>query len=453
VRRVLRVKALAGLFERTLPDSPARAARLDSLGSPEHRELARAAVRKSLVLLKNNRGLLPLNPHARVLVAGDGADDLAQQTGGWTIDWQGNRNTSADFPGATSVYAGIKAAVERGGGTVVLSPDGYFARKPDVAVVVFGERPYAEFEGDRENLAYAQSDPRPLALLKRFQARRIPVVSVLLSGRPLFVNPEINASDAFVAAWLPGSEGAGIADVIIRAADGSIRYGFTGTLSFSWPASAMPVRFAADDRPLDALFTRGYGLNYEQISVLPQLDEAPRIPLEYAGRDVLFHAGHVVRPWSMVVADRASVRLTTTAQVSPGGALEVTMNEGTPRAAWTGNLSGTLSFSGRAIDLRQRAATGGAISLRYRIDQRPTAAVTLGVACGKNCASAIDVTRRFTAAPVGRWVEFSIPLSCFGSADLSRVDTPFALTTDGRFALSFSDIRVSTHSNGASCSL
>ncbi len=155
VRRILRVKALAGAFEPSARTPADEAGHFDEIGSAAHRAIAREAVRKSLVLLKNSRGLLPLDPHATVLVAGDAADDIGMQCGGWTVDWQGDHNSNADFPGATSIFGGIRAAVAAAGGSVALSRDGRFEKKPDVAIVVFGEAPYAEFEGDRENLEFS----------------------------------------------------------------------------------------------------------------------------------------------------------------------------------------------------------------------------------------------------------------------------------------------------------
>ena len=217
-----------------------RAADFARLGSAAHRALAREAVRKSLVLLKNDHHTLPLNPRARILVAGDAADSIGMQSGGWTLDWQGDHNSNADFPGATSIFGGIRAAVAAAGGTAVLSKDGRIAEKPDAAVVVFGEGPYAEFQGDRENLEYSPNDAHELELLRRLHASGVPTVAVFLSGRPMWVNPQINASDAFVAAWLPGSEGEGVADVLFSAA-GREQYDFTGRLAFSWPRTAMPV--------------------------------------------------------------------------------------------------------------------------------------------------------------------------------------------------------------------
>jgi beta-glucosidase len=150
VRRILRVKFKLGLFDPARPyaDQP------QQVGSAQHRAIARAAVRESLVLLKNE-GVLPIKPSARILVAGDAADDIGRQAGGWTLSWQGDGNTRADFPGATSIWDGIKAAVTAGGGSAQLSPDGSFTQKPDVAIVVFGEKPYAEMRGDIHTLEFS----------------------------------------------------------------------------------------------------------------------------------------------------------------------------------------------------------------------------------------------------------------------------------------------------------
>ena len=271
VRRVLRVKLRARLDREGRPSSRPFSGRYPLLGSPAHRAVARQAVRESLVLLKNRNHLLPLAPRARVLVAGDAADSIARQSGGWTIDWQGTE-PNQDFPHGETIYAGIARCVAAAGGTATLSPGGEFTVRPDVAIVVFGEHPYAEFAGDVSTLEYSPGDKHDLALLRRLRAQQVPVVAVLLSGRPLWVNAELNAADAFVAAWLPGPEGGGVADVLFRTPGGAVRYEFRGRLPFSWPRSPRPP--AVDRRGGEpALFPFGYGLKLRDDGYLPPLPE------------------------------------------------------------------------------------------------------------------------------------------------------------------------------------
>jgi beta-glucosidase len=268
VRRVLRVKLRARLEREGRPSARPYAGHFALLGAPAHRALARQAVRESLVLLKNQQHLLPLSPHAHVLVAGDGADNIAKQSGGWTITWQ-DPEPNEDFPHGQSIYAGIARSVRAGGGRAELSVTGQFSTRPDVAIVVFGENPYAEGAGDVPTLEYSPGDKRDLALLRRLRSAGVPVVAVLLSGRPLWVNAELNAADSFVAAWLPGPEGGGVADVLFRGADDRVRYDFRGKLPCDWPRSASPP--AAGAPPL---FRFGYGLTLEDGGELPALPES-----------------------------------------------------------------------------------------------------------------------------------------------------------------------------------
>ncbi|HEY4367682.1 MAG TPA: glycoside hydrolase family 3 protein [Steroidobacteraceae bacterium] len=268
VARILRLKLRAGLFEKGPPSTRPLANKRELLGAAIHRDVARQAVRESLVLLKNRNGLLPLARKLNVLVAGDGADNIGKQCGGWSLTWQGTQNTNADFPGATSIFAGIKAAVATGGGTAALSPAGTFTHKPDVAIVVFGEGPYAEYSGNIKSMGYQGSAGRDAELLARLKQAGIPVVAIFLSGRPLWVNPELNASDAFVAAWLPGSEGAGVAEVIFRNNDGTVNHDFTGKLSFSWPRRSEAMPLNRNDEHYDPLFAYGFGLTFQDADTL-----------------------------------------------------------------------------------------------------------------------------------------------------------------------------------------
>ena len=261
VTRVLRVKLRLGLFEPGGRERPS----VEWIGHPEHRRVARQAARESIVLLKAEDGILPIRGDAQVLVAGDGADDFSKATGGWTITWQGRDNTRERYRGATSILEGVQAAVRAGGGTVIHDPRAKGQVEADVAIVVFGESPYAEYEGDREHLVFENHFPEPREILERLEQRGIPAVSVFLSGRPMVVHRELELSSAFVAAWLPGSEGGALADLLIGDAGGAPRFEFKGRLSFSWPANASQVRLNRDDDIYVPLYPMGYGLTYAEL--------------------------------------------------------------------------------------------------------------------------------------------------------------------------------------------
>ncbi|PUZ73929.1 hypothetical protein GQ55_1G025000 [Panicum hallii var. hallii] len=255
VRRILRVKFTMGLFENPYAD-PSLAG---ELGKQEHRDLAREAVRKSLVLLKNgkpgDKPLLPLPKKARgsILVAGSHADDLGSQCGGWTITWQGL--TGNNLTAGTTILDGIKRAVVPGTDVVYSeNPDAGFIQQNkarfDYAIVVVGEPPYAEQFGDNLNLTI----PAPGPAIIQNVCGSIKCVVVLVSGRPLVVEPYMNAIDALVAAWLPGTEGQGVADVLFG------DYGFAGKLSRTWFRSVEQLPMNVGDAHYDPLFPFGFGL-------------------------------------------------------------------------------------------------------------------------------------------------------------------------------------------------
>ena len=444
VRRVLRVKAKLGLLDGARADAGDFAV----IGSPGHLALAREAVAKSLVLLKNNGGVLPIKPGARVLVAGDGADDVGKQSGGWTITWQGSETRPSDFPNGRSVYAGIADAVKAAGGTATLSVDGSYGQKPDVAIVVYGENPYAEYQGDLPTLDYQPATAADLALLKRLKAAGIPVVSVFLSGRPLWTNPEINASDAFVAAWLPGTQGDGIADVLVAGRDGRQRRDFTGKLSFAWPATAAsPVR--------RALFAYGYGLSYRDRGRLGPLSEHPGVDVAAASNVTrYFDAGRALAPWSMTVSDQGAARPVETASAeSPTGAVSVrsvdlAAQEDARRIVWTGTAPGTVAIGGPAADLSRELTGAFALVVSWRVETPPPGRVALSFG-----DRALDVTAAVKAAAGAGLVSTEVPLRCFveAGADIRKVGTPFALSTEGPFAVVLARVRLEPNTSSAAC--
>lgn len=467
VARILRVKLRAGVFEAGPPSQRPYGGKWDQLASPEHRAAARQAVRESLVLLKNEHQLLPLKPNTTVLVAGAGANDIGKQTGGWTISWQGTGNTRADFPRAQTIYEGIAEQVSAARGSAVLSVDGTFTHKPDVAIVVFGEDPYAEFMGDRPNLAFEPGDSHDLQLLQKLKSQGIPVVAVFLSGRPMYVTREINAADAFIAAWLPGTEGGGIADVLFRKPDGSIQNDFRGRLAFSWPRSPSqtplnwpgPNSTAAAGQAYNPLFAYGYGLDYAHQRDLGQLPEAPDSELQSANDGTYLRDGHAAPPWTLMVVDAGGGTSAVTRLPAQIGAVSLSSadhktQEDTLVAKWNGSARAGIALTGKSpIDLSRQTNGDMALQLALNVDEPPSGAVLLGASCGAKCSAAVDVAQALRAAQKAGWTTVNIRLSCLKAAGLKmdQITTPFSLSTSGRLGVSLTGVKLAPGEGPAVC--
>lgn len=252
VTRILRVKFAMGLMDKSRSQLADRKLH-KSFGSPAHRELAREAVRKSVVLLKNERNALPVAKDiARIHVAGKSADDIGNQCGGWTIRWQGQSGKVTT--GGTTVLEAIKAAVSRNT-SVTYSIDGSGAEGASIGIAVIGERPYAEGVGDTSDLSLSKED---VAVIGNLKKAGIPVAVILIAGRPMIIDSVLGQSDSFMAAFLPGTEGSGIADVLFG------DYSPTAKLSFSWPKSMdqLPLNINVPKDRYSPLFPYGYGLSY-----------------------------------------------------------------------------------------------------------------------------------------------------------------------------------------------
>lgn len=247
VVRILKVKFELGIFEKPFTDRILSS----KIGSAENREVARESVRQSLVLLKNDKNILPINENVkRIHLAGRGADNIGMQCGGWTIKWKGEMEDV--ISGGTTILKGMENAFNDKI-KITYSLDGSGVDGADVCIAVIGEEPYAEGSGDRKDLSLNRDD---IALVQKLQSSNVPVVTILLSGRPMVINEVLEKSDAFIAAWLPGTEGGGIADVLVGKAKP------VGKLSFSWPKNMDQIPINVGDKNYDPLFPYGFGLTY-----------------------------------------------------------------------------------------------------------------------------------------------------------------------------------------------
>ncbi len=458
VRRILRVKYRAGLFSKPKPSLRLDAGDDSKLATAEMRALAREAVQKSLVLLKDNDSLLPLSKDANILVVGASADSMQNQTGGWTLSWQGTGNTNADFPNGDTLLDGFSAEVAEGTGSVTFSADGSLADGSfDLIIAVIGETPYAEGNGDIgkfETMAFDGQNPAASQLLADLDANdpNTPVLTVYVGGRPLWMNKELNLSDAFVSAWLPGSEGKGVADVLF----GDVP--FTGKLSYSWPAEDCQVPVNAGDGQTP-LFALGYGLTTSDSVTVGLLDEtesdrgcgAPDITDAGTTNEPLdiFTSGTAQGEYVMRIGGPSnwngtavSVDPLASTDTTPGDATDtdivVTTTDGAvqysaKRALWIGNgqiyLQNEIDSEG--TDLAAYANSETSIQFRVKVNAAPqSAAVNLSVHCIYPCLGEVNISPLLSGMTLSQWNDVSIPLQCFSGLDVTNINTPFLIWAD-----------------------
>lgn len=450
VTRILRVKLRAGLFDDKKPSQHAHAG---NPGALQDRALAREAVRKSIVLLKNEKSALPLARGKKILVVGASADSIPNQAGGWSTTWQGTETTNGDYPNADSLLAGIREAAGAGNVTYNAKADGVDVSQFDAVIAVLGETPYAEYNGDilpTDTVSHGRRFPDDLAALRAVSGRGKPVVTVLLSGRPLYANDLINLSDAFVAAFLPGTEGKGVSDVLFAGADGKPAHDFSAALSFPWPAVACPGPQATGANGAKPQFARGYGLTYAKPAVVAQLplDDAkncgePATLAIFEQTDAPSHAlhlGHDKRVLAIGGADNGNAewpqdKPVVRVRAVPGGR-EVT---------W---LAPARLFSRQPSrdQLTPLLQADGALQFDVTPVQAPTSAVTLAMECGDGpCKGKIDLAPTLRKAAAGRKRTLTVPLKCFASgtgAVLPNVEVPFGIEADAPFAATFGNVRI-----------
>lgn len=446
VTRILRVKLRARLWDHK-PSASQFAGKPESL---VHRDLARRAVRESLVLLKNDGGALPLKKGQRVLLVGKSADSISNQTGGWSLTWQGTDNTNADFPNADSIAAGLR---EQLGEANVILRDGAEGVDPasyDVIVAAIGETPYAETNGDivpSDTMAHSRRHPEDLAVLKAAAATGKPVVTVFLSGRALYANDLINLSSSFVAAWLPGTEGKGITDVLVAGEGGKPAHDFRGRLTFPWPAGACPNADSTPQFPLDS------GLRYGDTKTLGRLPEDATASCGEATALGIFKQSDIA-PFTLQMEAGSATQAVGNdmnatqrwPQAKPAlqvATVQVNTQQDAKEVTW---LAPARFFARNPSknNLAAMATARGVVQFDVVVKQAPAKPVQFTLGCGAGCGASLDLAATFSGDAVGRKQTVKVPLACFGKlgADLTGVDTPFSITADAPFAAAFTNIQV-----------
>ena len=414
VRNILKVKSRLGLFNGRVPHE----FKENYLGDPKHMALARQAVRESLVLLKNNNQLLPLDPSQHIGIIGDAAKKISSQTGGWTITWQGRENLNSDFINVNSIYEALEKVVISSGGTIEFSNNGKFSKDPDVVIGVFGEEPYAEMLGDLKDVSFAATDPKFLPLLEAMNAQNIPTVSIFLSGRPLVVNSQLNASDAFIAAWLPGSAVEGIADVIFTK-DNKINFDFLGKLSYSWPKNKDQAVLNHTDSVYDPLFPFGYGLTYTsdleieriqtnqsdfRLDLLNVFLGAASIP----GKEfVVTKAGPEFVLEDDYVSANSKVKITRFDYQRQDDAKNIVFMDDQSLQAFGISAESSVSLSSMNAPFYE---------IIMRVNSLANPALYFSVGCGNNCRGSAELPTELMTD----WSTINIPLSCLEKDGLDK---------------------------------
>lgn len=480
VTRILRVKLRANLWAKVKPSARPIAGHQELLGSTEHRALARQAVSESLVLLKNRDNILPLASDQKILIAGSAANNIQKQTGGWSLTWQGDENhIENDFPGATTLQMALQSVVGEQNVITDLSD----ADENSVAIVVIGEDPYAEMFGDikaNKTLEFSTIKASYLADLETIKALKsagLKVVTIFYSGRPLYVNEEINNSDAFVAAWLPGTEAGGITDLLFNKQG----MNFTGRLSYSWPMKkcstainrvppnipdyktpATEQDINADHKPL---FAYGYGLSYgNNVSYESDLNNLPLDPrdfgcgqsepdkgvatanMEVFGRDAsaefVARIGGAANGWAGVGVSKGSATSIAGLTTTP---INYKHQQDALNVVFDGSNAAQLYMqTADALPLDKNGYVNADATLQFdiRMHKVPSAETKIAMHCQWPCLGEVKIND-FLPAISSDWSTVKIPLSCFAKQgmEFSLLNTSFLITTAGNAEFDLGEIR------------
>lgn len=446
VTRILRVKMRANMFNKK-PSDNIYAGKQDALQS---RDLARVAVRESLVLIKNNQQVLPIARDKKILVVGKSADSMTNQSGGWSLTWQGTENKETDYTSGETILSGIKKAVGEKNVQFSVNGEGVDISKFDIVISVIGETPYAEGFGDIDpsfTISHSARHPEDFSVLKNVAGKGKPVVTLFVSGRPTYTNDIINMSDSFVAAWLPGSEGAGVADVIFKNEQGHIAHPMKGTLPFAWP-NAVCLKEEIIKNKSQQLFQVGYGLKYGKNADMTSLKIDDRKNCSAVSRFSINTANdQVTFPLRMTIGTRKFTigkDMTVNNEYESMSVKSIKLGKyNGKQITWSGNGS-FEAMAAFAKVIPDNVAKDGVLQFELQVKSAPSMPVKMTMDCGDKCLSSIDMTNHFRKIVGQKASTIKIPLSCFDQEGFSikKVKSPFNILTEGNLVASFANIEI-----------
>ena len=471
VKNILSVKYLLGMFDGRKPHLYP----YNYIGDNKHRAIARQAVRESIVLLKNNNNTLPIKSGKHILVIGDSANKITKHMGGWTITWQGRENQNSEFPNSKSIYEAIKLKAENNGGSAEFSNSSDYEKKPDVVIFVYGEDPYAEGDGDRKHIFYENQDKRFLKYMREIADKKIPSVSLFISGRPLIVNEEINLSESFVQLWLPGTAIEGITDVIFTNKNNEINFDFKGKLSYSWPKFSHQTKLNYGDKEYDPLFPYGFGLTYADENYRDTINIKETIPQR---DEITLFLGSAYPSYKEIISYYDSDK---NEQIYEGISADIYKNEkagiliskfdykkqdDAKRIDF--GKKNTMKFweisSGSSEDLSYMK--NGSLELILKPQSSSDKKIELVIQCSKDvnqinisgtkeCYKAFDLSNLLKDESIGVWKKITMPFSCLNndSFEISSITSRAKLATSGDWVVDIHSIKYLNYMEMKTCKL
>ncbi|MDA7735283.1 exo 1,3/1,4-beta-D-glucan glucohydrolase [Gammaproteobacteria bacterium] len=471
VKNILSVKYLLGMFDGRKPHEYP----FNYIGDASHKDIARQAVRESIVLLKNNNKTLPISSNKHILVIGQSANKITKHMGGWTITWQGRENTNDEFPNSLSIFDAIKLKAESIGSTVEFSSNALYNKKPDLVIFVYGEDPYAEGDGDRNNLFYRNQDKYFKNYMEEINNQKISSVSLFISGRPLIINEELNLSDAFVQLWLPGSAIEGVTDVIFTDKENNVSHDFKGRLSYSWPKISSQYELNFGDENYDPLFEYKYGLTYKDNTFIDTINIEGAIP---AASEVTLFVGSAYPSYREVISyfdasKNENIYEGISSDIFEHLKSDITISKFDFKKQ---DDAKTINFGNKDIFKSWEIASGssedltymnqGAIQLVIRPKKIGNQKISFNIACSKSqetidktnssiCYQSFDLSNNLSSNTLNTWQVIEIPLACLqvDNFDITSITSRASIATQGNWIIDVHSLKYINNKGYNACKI